>query len=268
MRIRTVLTSFFLCLLTGLAGPRVQAQLMTPGDAGVVMGHIHLVAHDLDGMRQFFMKLGGVSVQNGQLALIQFPGAFILVRQADPTGGTVGSVVNHFGFNVKNLQESLVKWRAAGVTTESGGTDKQIYLVGPEGVRVEVIEDAAIATPIKFHHIHFFVTDPLEVQAWYAKTFGARPGKRGNFDAADLPGVNLTYTKADAALVTTKGRALDHIGFEIKNLEQFCKKIEAAGIKFDRPYQHLPNSATAIAFITDPWGTYIELTENLSPPAQ
>jgi hypothetical protein len=60
-------------------------------------------------------------------------------------------------------------------------------------------------------------------------------------------------------------RSLDHIGFEVKNLEEFCKKLEAAGQKFDRPYTRLPNSTTAIAFLTDPWGTYIELTENLAP---
>ena len=42
--------------------------------------------------------------------------------------------------------------------------------------------------------------------------------------------------------------------------------LEAAGQKFDRPYGKLPNSQIAIAFLTDPWGTYIELTENLAPP--
>ena len=43
------------------------------------------------------------------------------------------------------------------------------------------------------------------------------------------------------------------------------RKLEAGGLKLDRPYTRLPNSTTAIAFLTDPWGTYIELTENLAP---
>ena len=55
---------------------------------------------------------------------------------------------------------------------------------------------------------------------------------------------------------------LDHIGFEVTNLEAFCKKLEAAGIKFDRPYGKLA-SGFGLAFLTDPWGTYIELTEGL-----
>ena len=60
----------------------------------------------------------------------------------------------------------------------------------------------------------------------------------------------------------TKGRALDHIGFEIGNLEAFCNKLEAAGVKFDQPYAK--NSDVANALITDPWGTSIELTEGLA----
>jgi catechol 2,3-dioxygenase-like lactoylglutathione lyase family enzyme len=99
------------------------------------------------------------------------------------------------------------------------------------------------------------------MQAWYAKTFGAKPGMRGQFQADDIPGVNLTFTKSDSATMPTKGRALDHIGFEVKHLEAFCKKLEASGIKLDRPYGKLP-SGVGIAFITDPWGTQIELNEH------
>jgi catechol 2,3-dioxygenase-like lactoylglutathione lyase family enzyme len=199
------------------------------------------------------------------LQLIQFPGTFVMLRQAEPTAGTVGSTINHFGFLVKSIQEWMPKWQAAGLKMEPITGPARVYLVGPDDVRVEILEDASIDVPLKMHHLHFYVASPLEAQSWYAKTFGAVPGKRGQNDAADLPGVNLTFTKADAPMAGTKGRSLDHIGFEVKNLEPFCKKLEASGIKLDRPYTRLPNSATAIAFLTDPWGTYIELTENLAP---
>ena len=64
-------------------------------------------------------------------------------------------------------------------------------------------------------------------------------------------------------LAPTKGHSLDHIGFEVKNLEAYCKRLEAAGIKFDVPYRKVPNLGIAIAFLTDPAGAYIELTEGL-----
>jgi predicted enzyme related to lactoylglutathione lyase len=56
---------------------------------------------------------------------------------------------------------------------------------------------------------------------------------------------------------------IDHIGFEVKNLEEFTKKLTAQGIKLDRPYTKVDALNISIAFITDPWGTYIELTEGL-----
>ena len=100
------------------------------------------------------------------------------------------------------------------------------------------------------------------------KVFGGVPGKRfrsevQGYEAADLPGVNMNFSGERGVQQPTKGRALDHIGFEIKNLEAFTKKLEASGLKIDAPYRMLPNGL-AIAFITDPWGTYIELTEGLS----
>ena len=35
------------------------------------------------------------------------------------------------------------------------------------------------------------------------------------------------------------------------------------GIPFDLPYTAIPTLDLGIAFLTDPWGTYIELTEGL-----
>jgi catechol 2,3-dioxygenase-like lactoylglutathione lyase family enzyme len=253
-------------LLTVMSSQPVRAQLAPAGDAGVVMGHLHLTVKSLDAQRAFWSALGGTGVQNGPLALIQFPGTFVMLRQAEPAGGTVGSTINHVGFLVKDIQPWIAKWQAAGLTIEQPQPrPTQLYLIAPDDVRVEILEDKTIDVPLKMHHVHFYTASPLDTQAWYAKTFGAAPGKRGQFDAADLPGVNLTFAKAETPTVATKGRSLDHIGFEVKGLEAFCKKLEAAGIKLDRPYTKIPNTTTAIAFLTDPFGTYIELTENLAP---
>jgi hypothetical protein len=58
---------------------------------------------------------------------------------------------------------------------------------------------------------------------------------------------------------------VDHVGFEVKNLNAFSKALEAKGIRPVRPYKkHDPamnNIATAT--IVDPWGVSIELTEGL-----
>ena len=261
-------------LLAILPTTTAWAQLADPGSVGVSMGHVHLAVQDLDATKKFWLKLGGTPIKLGANEGVKFPGVLILIRKAmDPPAGTVGSVVNHIGFLVPDVAATRAKWQAAGLIMEppNPANAKQIYVHTPDDlVRIEILEDAMQTVPIKFHHVHFFVTDAggkdsvLAMQAWYAKTFGAKPGKRGQFEAADLPGVNLTFAKSDTPTVGTKGRALDHIGFEIKDLQAFCKKAEAAGIKFDMPYTPRPDLGIALAFITDPWGTYIELNEGLN----
>jgi catechol 2,3-dioxygenase-like lactoylglutathione lyase family enzyme len=255
------------CLAFLLWTNQARAQLVTPGEGGVAMGHIHLVARDVEASRRFFTALGGTPVTNGTLQLIQFPGVFIMLRQAEPTAGTVGSVINHFGFHVKDIQGSVAKWQAAGLKVDPGndGRADQRWLMTPDGARVEILEDRSIPQPIRMHHIHWNVVAVPEMQAWYAKHFGAVPGKRGQFDAADLPGVNLTFGKVNETNAGTRGRALDHIGFEIRNLAQFVQRLEAAGVKIEAPIRKAGNGTTSIAFLTDPWGTYIELTEGLAP---
>jgi catechol 2,3-dioxygenase-like lactoylglutathione lyase family enzyme len=263
-----------LALLAILPTTRAWAQLADPGSVGVSMGHVHLAVQDVDATKKFWLKLGGTPIKLGANEGVKFPGVLVLIRKAmDPPAGTVGSVVNHIGFLVPDVAATRAKWQAAGLMMEppNPANAKQIYVHTPDDlVRIEILEDAMQTVPIKFHHVHFFVADAggansvLAMQAWYAKTFGAKPGKRGQFDAADLPGVNLTFAKSDTPTVGTKGRALDHIGFEIKDLQAFCKKAEAAGIKFDMPYTPRPDLGIALAFITDPWGTYIELNEGLN----
>jgi len=262
-------------LLAILPTTTARAQLADPGSVGVAMGHVHLAVQDIEATKKFWIAVGGTPASKlGANEVVKFPGVLILIRKAmDPPAGTVGSVVNHIGFLVPNVAATRAKWQAAGLMMEppNPANAKQIYVHTPDDlVRIEILEDAMQTEPIKFHHVHFFVADAggtnsvLAMQAWYAKTFGAKPGKRGQFEAADLPGVNLTFAKSDTPTVGTKGRALDHIGFEIKDLKAFCKKAEAAGIKLDMPYTPRPDLGIALAFITDPWGTYIELNEGLN----
>jgi catechol 2,3-dioxygenase-like lactoylglutathione lyase family enzyme len=136
-------------------------------------------------------------------------------------------------------------------------------------VRVEIYDNAAEQLPISFHHVHIFTADTLAIQAWYVKTFGAVPGKRGPFDTAALPGVDISFNKEDKPLAKTAGRSIDHIGFEVKGLDAYIKKLQAMGITLDRPLQKSPAKPTIMtAYLTDPVGTQIELTENLAPAAR
>jgi len=49
----------------------------------------------------------------------------------------------------------------------------------------------------------------------------------------------------------------------VKNLQEFLAKLEAQGIKPSVTFRRVDALGINIAFIVDPWGTNIELTEGL-----
>jgi 4-hydroxyphenylpyruvate dioxygenase-like putative hemolysin len=61
----------------------------------------------------------------------------------------------------------------------------------------------------------------------------------------------------------SKGRTLDHIGFEVNNLEAFCKNLAANGVKFDEPYSTKRHQEFFERNAHRSLGTSIELTEGL-----
>lgn len=143
------------------------------------------------------------------------------------------------------------------------GGNRIAFVMGPDETKVELIENTGIAHAIQLHHIHWAVRDGGALQAWYVEHLGATPGTRIGQPTGELPGVNLTFGPGQAT-VHTQGRALDHIGFEVRGLRELIDRLEARGITMDRGYTEVASMGIAVAFLTDPWGTYIELTEGLT----
>jgi catechol 2,3-dioxygenase-like lactoylglutathione lyase family enzyme len=155
---------------------------------------------------------------------------------------------------------------------EPGGDANHGYLLGPDGIRLEFYGDPALQTPMRLSHIHLFGPDVAAMQAWYARALGgaAGPCVRGGAPdgtaGVDVAGVGVAFSKSDATVEPTAGRALDHIGFELKNLPEFLKRMEAEGVSISQPLT--PSnfiSTMRVAFIADPWGTKMEITEGLAP---
>lgn len=275
--------TLFVLLMTA-ASPAF-AQLNAAKDGPIVYGHHHLNTANLDAQKKFFVDtIGGtlIKVGTGNTEIVKFPNVLIFFRATQaPTGGTRGTTVNHIGFSVPNLRQMVDKVKAAGfkMITDTEATGRQVkddiaaplqaggahiaFAQAPDDVKVEFVENTQQTVPITLHHVHFFNPKNAEMRDWYVKTFNAKPREGPQFVSADLPGIALNFSASAAPVVGTQGRALDHVGFEVKNLEAFCKKLEADGIKLAVPYRQVPALGIAIAFFTDPWGTYIELTEGL-----
>jgi extradiol dioxygenase family protein/catechol 2,3-dioxygenase-like lactoylglutathione lyase family enzyme len=256
-----------------LAAGTTWGQAFPPNEAGVTMGHWHLNSRDIEASKKIFVAMGGTAIKPGDFEIVRFPGVAVYLHlrpgAAPAAGGTVGSVVNHVGFIVQNVQESAARWKAAGAPVQPGNNNRldQAYVITPDGLRIEILEDKSQSVPIRHEHVHLFLPESAipQAQAWYVKMFGATPSLRAKNPVADIPGVQMRFAKTDTPTVTSKGRVLDHIGFDVKDLQAFIKKLEAAGIKLDRPYLKNEKTGDALAFIYDPWGTYIELNERSKP---
>lgn len=258
---------------SALTAGTAAAQPAPFNEVGVTMGHWHIASKDVEANKKLFQAMGGKLFMPGGNPLVMFPGLYINLNLGTEKGegGTEGSVVNHVGFIVNNVQARVAQWKAAGVTVLPGNNNRldQAFVVTPDGVRIEILEDKTQPMAVRNEHVHLFLPDAeiSKAQAWYAKTFGGKPGVRNGAPVVDLPGVQLRFAKADAKQATTRGRVLDHIGFDVKDHAAFVKKITAEGITLDEPVRKSPTGST-ITYITDPWGTRIEIVQRapLGPP--
>jgi len=276
-----------LALLAAAATSSISAQTIAV-KGPVVYGHHHFNTTDMAAQKRFFVDtLGGklATIGTNNLEVIEFPNVFLFFRPMQkPTGGTIGSTVNHVGFSAPDLKPLVARIKANGfkmITSESvaptvkvtddiaaaNPTTNIAFALGPEDIKIEIVEVKGQQAPIQLHHVHFFGQQNTEMQAWYAKTFGAAVQPQGAgqaFVMANLPGVILSFSPSPTPTVATEGRALDHIGFEVEGLEAFTKKLVADGIPLTVAYRQVPALGISIAFIKDPWGTNIELTEGLA----
>ena len=262
-----------------------RAQLYAAGP--VVNGHHHLNVTDVAAHTRFWVDtLGGKA---GTFAtgtpIVLFPNALIFMREQSPTGSSIGSTVDHVGFSVPNLRSVVDRLVAGGyqmitaahsppgseivddirIVPGGGPVSGIAFVLGPDDVKVEVLEMAGQQRPIASHHIHFFGDEAEQMREWYVDVLGAtaQQGAGPGFVVANLPGLSMNFTDTGPATAGTQGRVIDHIGFEVDGLEALVARLEARGIKPDVPYREIPAAGLAIAFFTDPWGTYIELTEGL-----
>jgi predicted enzyme related to lactoylglutathione lyase len=249
--------------------------------------HHHMHVGDLDAHMKFWVDgLGGASgpaISAGHV--VRISGALVFLDAQPNTGGTKGTTVNHIGFQVPDLRQAVARVRAAGfpmVTREEitavppdAVKDDMAFnpfmetlvamTMGPEGTKVELVENGALTVPIALHHVHFFNPAQEAMRDWYVAMFGATPGSRGKFKTAELPGVSLTVSASPQPVVGTSGRVLDHIGFDVDSLGEFSRKLESGGASLQAEDPRLHGLGIPSALFTDPWGTSVELTEGLQP---
>ena len=269
----------FAALVVGVIGlglvSSTHAQLFPAGDELMTMGHVLLNVSEVAPHRDFWTsQFDAKPVKVGTLEGITIPGVVVLFRVQPRTGPREGTTINHMGLKLKKLSDFTARFDKAGLKYDPPriGREKtpQTYVNGPDTFRMELVEDSTLPAPVVSHHLHYWLEHPADVKKWYVQKLLLKPTMRGPYDSGDVPGMNLTLAPLGSQKVPgvpTRGRLMDSIGFDVRDLKAYVEKIKANGATFDVPYGRDPELGLMSATVTDPWGVTIRLTEGLNKAA-
>ena len=249
----------------------VRAQLLKPNSEGLSMGLVLLNVSDVQAHRKFWVdEFDAKPVKVGALDGVTIPGFVMLFRVQARTGPAEGETINHMGLKLRKLSDFTARFDRDGYKYDPPRIGRentpQTYVNGPDGFRMELVEDPKLPVPALGHHLHYWMEDPEAVKKWYVQTLHLDPTYRGPYPAGDVPGMNYTFAPLGSQKgpgAPTKGRLMDQVGLEVRDLKGYCAKLQAGGVKLDVPYGKDPELGLFSATLTDPWGTSIRLTEGL-----
>jgi len=233
------------------------APLASPGD--VTLSDVELLVDDVASNRTFWTTLGGTPFTTKDSEGAAFGDFRIFLSHSAQVPPAADSGLNHIGLHVPDVQKAIDGWKAQGLKTQPGRNPQQAYVWSPgDLIQVEMLEDATQKVPETFHHVHIYIYTNAaggipEAQAWYIRMFGATAGTRGNFAIDTLPGGELSFARANSPTALSIGHAIDHVGFTIKDVPAYCRKLAVTGIVTDTPC-----TGTEV-FLSDPWGNRIAL---------
>ncbi|MCH2253432.1 MAG: VOC family protein [Vicinamibacterales bacterium] len=200
-----------------------------------------------------------------------------LVFMVQPAiGSTQGTGVNHIGFSYPDLTAKMAELEAVGVRGSGvrlqrfpdGSTLRDVpglfklgFVFDPWGTRIEMVEDPE---RLGFHHIHLSATDPAATLAWYQDVFGGETASlKGRLDGLLFDDVWVLVSEAESIPATTQGRAIDHIGFSVPDLDAAAAEMRRKGIVFQTEPEVPEGGRTSAkrAFIVGPDNVRLAVVE-------
>ena len=250
-------------LLIAVSAPALSAQSET-----LLYDHVHMAVPNPQAAAAWYLEhIGGEGVDGRDERLLLGTTRFIW-QQADDRRPSEGSVVDHLGFSVADLDAKLRELEAAGATITTPRRDVDglfplSFVEDPWGVRLEILEDPH---HLGFHHIHLRSPDPKMTKQWYLDKFGGvRTPLRGRLDGILYPGnVWLLVTEGDA-FPSTEG-AIDHLGWRAPELNPKLEELRGKGVEITRDPMNLTfvNGRIDFFFIQGPRGANIEMVQRAS----
>ena len=254
--------SFWLALV-GIACLQAPASAQT-GFANMV-DHLHLAAPDPVKAVEWYVKhFDGKPTPEGTDRLMFGETRMIIQRNEKPEPSS-GSVLDHIGFSVKDLDATMKAFEADGVkiiqpARDVAGLFKLAFVEDPWGMRIEVVQDPE---KLGLHHVHLRGPDVSAVLAFYKDKFaGERTKLKGRLDGLKLTDVWLLVQPG--AAVPSEGHAIDHIGFRTTDLAAKTSELKAQSVKFTtepRPLKLASGVMVNFAYLEGPDGAKVELVQ-------
>ena len=160
------------------------------------------------------------------------------MRNDDQSHGSEGpEVVRRHGA----LGQGWLQIRSAPHRSREDAPD--LHVTGPEGFRMEIVEDPALPAPAMGHHLHYWMEDGEAVRKWYVATLHLEPTDPWAVPGGRRAGDELHVGAAREAAGTRRSHQGPIDGCRGLGCHQprgVLRRLGAAGVKFDVPYGRDP----------------------------
>jgi len=224
--------------------------------------HMHLAADNREAALEWYvdhldakMHPRGDRVTIGDVLIVFFE------RAGSPR--SEGSAVDHFGVSFPDLEAKMREFEADGVKVlapirDVPGLFKLAFIEDPWGTKIEVVEDPET---LGFHHVHVNVPDPQATFDWYAKYLGGVPGNlKGRIEGLRFGKVWFLARQVENA-PPSRGRAIDHLGWLITDIERRFEEYEQAGLTILTPPREIAGNVAGV--LDDGNGIMIDLVQRV-----
>jgi catechol 2,3-dioxygenase-like lactoylglutathione lyase family enzyme len=203
---------------------------------------------------------------------IMYGAVRLMFLGATSSGGSQGSVIEHIGFSVPDLDAKMQELAAINTKVIEPVKNvpdlyKTALIESPWGTRVQLVQDPEL---LGLHHVQLRSPDPEAAYAWLLDKFGGeRTRIKGQLDSVKYPGtggfttVYIVIARGDS--VPSQGRAIDHIGWRsIATITDTKAMLESKQVQLTSQPSPLtlPNGpAINYFYVAGPNGARIEIVE-------
>lgn len=261
---RAFIAFVFVVGITGVAG--AQTKVMLPYD------HIHLNEPAAEASVWWEKNIPGGRRITEAPDRIMYGAVRMMFLSARSSGGSQGSVIEHLGFSVADIDAKMRELAAINTKViepvkSVSGLYKTALIESPWGTRIQLVQDPEL---LGLHHVQLRLPDTESAYAWLLDKFGGERIKiKGQLDSvryAGTGGFSTVYVVIEKGeSVPSQGRAIDHIGWRsTATINETKTMLEGKQVQLTsqpRPLNLPGGPPINYFYVAGPSGTRIEIVE-------